>query len=247
MSVTRGPRYSESEMHALIDGTIRRWKILSTYNNSDRIKQTKEAAWKEIEQEVNAVNTSGVRRKWQDLRRKVQVEKSNVKRKVQEIRRNRRNTGNNTEIPKLSDFEEKVASLLKEEEVSGIDGGFALGLPVAETQQDVRPHGSMHELYSHHSDTCTSTQSTDVSDVAGAGTVEGTQTTATKTRMKTKTRTTSKKTNSALQRENLLLQKDNLKRQATVLKLQEKYYTLKLAKLQGPIMNSLMNDDDETM
>ena len=123
----RSPRFTEAEMHALADGCIKRWQILSCNINSDMMIHTKEKAWKEIEAEVRSVSTTTTRT-WTDLRRKIQVERSNVKRKVQEMRRKRGITGNCVSIPDLSDIDSKIFSLLSPEEVNGIDGYTPLGI-----------------------------------------------------------------------------------------------------------------------
>ena len=76
---SRAPRYSKAEMHAPVEGCIKRWKILSSNTSSDKIKASKKAAGKTITSEVNAMNT-GAGNKLEEMRRKLQVEKSNVKR-----------------------------------------------------------------------------------------------------------------------------------------------------------------------
>ena len=94
---------------------------------SDTICANKERAWKEIENGVKRVSTYA--RKWQDLRRKLQVERSNVKKKVQQIRRILGITGNIVSVPCLSELETKISSLLTPEEVNGIDKYEAMGVP----------------------------------------------------------------------------------------------------------------------
>jgi len=153
---SRAPRYSEPEMHALVDGCIKRWKTLSSNFNSDRIKESKETAWKTVTTEVNAVNTSGAARKWEDVRRKLQVEKSYVKKKLQEIRRKRAMTGNVVGVPQLNELEEKISSLIREEELVGIKGAFTIGLPgtngepCAPTTSDQPPRSEAAFIASQH-------------------------------------------------------------------------------------------------
>jgi len=232
---SRAPRYSEPEMHALVDGCIKRWKTLSSNFNSDRIKESKETAWKTVTTEVNAVNTSGAARKWEDVRRKLQVEKSNVKKKLQEIRRKRAMTGNVVGVPQLNELEEKISSLIREEELVGIKGAFTIGLPgtngepCAPTTSEQPPRSEAAFIASQESTTAT---------------VQGNNT-ETQTPHKNTNSTTAKKTTAEIQHENLVLQNTNLKRQAIVLDLQEKYYRLKLSRLQGPYLSLLTDNADE--
>lgn len=77
----RAPKFTIEEMHALTDGCLQRWDILRSNINSDQIVKMKQTAWEQICTEVNAVNRTGTHRKWEELRRKIQVEKSNVKKR----------------------------------------------------------------------------------------------------------------------------------------------------------------------
>lgn len=224
----RAPRYSEAELHALVDGCIKRWKTLSSNQCSDSIKKCKENAWRAITTEVNAVNTSGVERKWEDLRHKLQVERSNVKKKLQEIRRKNSLTGNAVDVPTLTDLESKISTLVREEEIVGIKGAPTLGLPTASSRSN-EPTPPPPPLSSSPLPSpppllpLNENESTEI---------QGTEAVTTKTKAE-------KKTNADVHRENLLLQNANLKRQAVVLRLQEEYFRMKLAKLQGPYTSLL--------
>lgn len=222
----RSPKYKEEELHALVDGCIRRWNILCSNINSDIIVKKKEEAWMEIEEEVNTVNTSGMRRNWQDLRRKFQVERSNVKKKVQEVKRKTVMTGNNIDVPQLTPLENKFASLLVDEEVSGIPGYSPIGLrptapvDVMQLAAEETSNSTSQETFSFPTAASVTSNDTSLTDLNQHPTT-------------TSSCNAKKRSTSDIQRENACLMNANLKLQFEVLTMQKRYYTLKLARLES--------------
>jgi len=75
MARARNPRFSNTEIEVLVHQCNKNISLLRNGENCDRIKASKEAAWKDIAAKVNVVNTSGkvrlpkeCRKKWFDLR-----------------------------------------------------------------------------------------------------------------------------------------------------------------------------------
>lgn len=226
----RSPRFTEVEMHALIDGCIKRWNTLNCNINSDIVVHEKEEAWKKIQGEVAVVSTAGVIRRWTDLRRKIQVERSNVKRKVQEIRRTRGITGNVVDVPGLTEVETKIASLLTSEEVCGISGYTPLGCGVtAATNDKIKATSSANDLRNEE----------DVMEIAASTSFaspplsrDDVPTANSSLRAPSKKRhRPSSSSYRDLQAENLMFQNENLKLQKEVLILQKEYYSCMLEKL----------------
>lgn len=229
----RSPRFTEAELHALADGCIRRWNTLSCNNNSDTNIHEKEGAWKEIEAEVAAVSTAGVSRKWTDLRRKIQVERSNVKKKVQEIRRKRGITENTVLVPGLTQFETKIASLLTSEESCSIIG-FGVAPTSTASNKIVASTSSVvlkAEYTSDIMDISTSRTASPSSSAHREDALRDDPVATSNQQISLKKLHASSNSCRNLHKENTILQNENLKLQKEVLLLQMEYYSCKLAKL----------------
>ena len=123
MARARNPRFSNTEIEVLVHQCNKNISLLRNGENCDRIKASKEAAWKDIAAKVNVVNTSGkvrlpkeCRKKWFDLR-------SRTKAKVATNNKERAKTGGGTSSEiELNPMDRAVAGSFVEEELHGLQG-----------------------------------------------------------------------------------------------------------------------------
>lgn len=81
-----------------------------------------EKAWDKINKEVNAVNSCGMERSKDELRKKYRNWKSDVKKKLAQTNRRRNLTGGGEiDYSELDTLEQKVAHLITKDEVVGVE------------------------------------------------------------------------------------------------------------------------------
>ena len=129
MARVRNPRFSNIEVEVLIHECNKKLSLLRNGDNGERIKKSKEDAWKDITMKVNAVNTSGKARLPKECKKKWFDLKSRTKAKVATNNKERAKTGGGTSAEvDLTAVDRVLVGSFVNEEIHGIQGGFESGI-----------------------------------------------------------------------------------------------------------------------
>ncbi|KAM7307003.1 nuclear apoptosis-inducing factor 1-like [Ixodes scapularis] len=122
----RMPNFTESEITALVDGYEENKIAIEAKGDGPHGSQAKRRAWERITATLFAV--SGIRREVADVKKKWADYKSANKICGAAVRRSQNATGGGPGEPDLTEAEERVIGLLREDALVGIEGAFDIGV-----------------------------------------------------------------------------------------------------------------------
>jgi len=121
----RAANFTEAEKEALVTALRARVNLISDKHSATVTKTTRDDAWKEILESVNAV--SAVSRSMDEVKKKYQAMKSDVKQVESGNRREINKTGGGeAKLVTLSATERELLGTLTEASIVGIAGGLEL-------------------------------------------------------------------------------------------------------------------------
>lgn len=123
-NLNRKANWNESSVSLLVDLVTdpERWAVIRGKFSPSLTIQKKQRVWEEIAERINASSTcmrnlKDVKKKWQDLQ-------SHTKKKEASRKLDLKKTGGGPPPPELKCWEQKIISVLSNDVISGVEGGF---------------------------------------------------------------------------------------------------------------------------
>ncbi|ESO82707.1 hypothetical protein LOTGIDRAFT_155725 [Lottia gigantea] len=124
MSKRRSPNFTSQEIQILIDEVEKNKSLLFSQHSNVVTNSAKKKTWEATCFKINAVNDTDNLRTVEEIRKKWTCYVSSTKQKLAENKRETRRTGGGPPPNSVSAVEEKIAGIIGNTPITGIEGGI---------------------------------------------------------------------------------------------------------------------------